>query len=143
MQVVGVKSIDGAIELADQTIRLQQHAAVIIRMLVGGNHQLCLRFKHQSLVSVGSNPRRLVCLADLKSAPLDHSGKIPRQTDTHAPARKNAFTSSTMTSTIDPTRLHTSSTLIFIVSLPDSRQTIIYSTNETSDHFYHILLDLA
>ena len=36
----------------------------------------------------GWNPRRLVCLADLKSAPLDHSGKIPRQIDTHAPARK-------------------------------------------------------
>ena len=91
MQVVDVKSIDGAIELADQTIRLQQHAAVIIRMLVGGNHQLCLRFKHQSLVSVGSNPRRLVCLADLKSASLDHSGKIPRQMDTNAPARKRLF----------------------------------------------------
>ena len=25
----------------------------------------------------GLNPRRLECLADLKSAPLDHSGKIP------------------------------------------------------------------
>ena len=91
MQVVDVKSIDGAIELADQTIRLQQHAAVIIRMLVGGNHQLCLRFKHQSLVSVGSNPRRLVCLADLKSAPLDHSGKIPRQIDKTAPLSTGLF----------------------------------------------------
>ena len=65
----------------------------------------------------GLNPRRLVCLADLKSAPLDHSGKIPRQTDTHASAPQNAFTASTMTSTTNRTHLHTSSALIFLVCL--------------------------
>ena len=38
------------------------------------------------------NTRRLVCLADLKSAPLDHSGKIPRQIDTHTlPLEKKSF----------------------------------------------------
>ena len=56
MRVVGVKLIDGAIELADRTIRFQQHAAVIIGMLVGGNRQLCLQLKHRSVVSVGVEP---------------------------------------------------------------------------------------
>jgi hypothetical protein len=39
----------------------------------------------------GLNPRRLECLADLKSAPLDHSGKIPGQSDSNAPIRTRPF----------------------------------------------------
>ena len=34
----------------------------------------------------GLNPRRLKRLADLKSAPLDHSGKIPGKINERAPA---------------------------------------------------------
>ena len=98
----------------------------------------------------GLNPRRLVCLADLKSAALDHSGKIPRQIDTHAPARKKSFycvyndiydQSNLFLYFIDA-YLHCMSVRLCI-SRPDSRQNVVYSENKSPDHFYHTLLDLA
>ena len=49
-----------------------------------------------------------------------------------------------MTSTTNPAYQHTSRTLILSVCLPSClSETIVYSTNESSDHFHHTLLDMA